>query len=70
MAGGSAFESTLHFASRSMCVEFESFSPSAAVNATISSERPASWSKTSDGHPATCGILSVAKDRLRCLEYT
>ena len=51
MAGGSAFEVTLHFDEPVDVVEFESFSAlRQRVNATISADG-VSWSRTSDGQP-------------------
>ena len=51
MAGGGAFEVTLHFDEPVDVVEFESFSAlRQRVNATVSVDG-VSWSRTSDGEP-------------------
>ena len=51
MAGGGAFEVTLHFDEPVDVVEFESFSAlRQRVNATVSADG-VSWSRTSDGEP-------------------
>ena len=51
MAGGGAFEVTLHFDEPVDVVEFESFSAlRQRINATVSADG-VSWSRTSDGEP-------------------